>query len=123
MALFSFTTPGQQQDQSAQLGMQQYADQGQGGVDPGKTPAMQGSQAPALGAALQQLVQQQQKQQAQQNGQFNAGQQAMAQGPQNGSIGPTVQNAAAQQQIMQQNGVPQATPSWGQQLSGFFNGQ
>lgn len=100
MALFSFIMPSQQSDPSAQLGLQQYADQGQGGVDPGKTPAMQGGSAPALGNALQQLVQQQNQQQAQQNGQFNAGQQALAQGAQNGSVGPTTQNAALQQQFM-----------------------
>lgn len=125
--LFTFSTPGQQQDQSGAAGMQQYNAQAGNGVDPGKAPAMQAPTAPALGQALQnQIAQQNQQQQSQQNGQFAAGNQALATGAQNGSVGPTTQNAALQQQLMQQNGVGQPQPTWGQQAGGYlsnlFNG-
>lgn len=64
MPLFSFTTPSQQQDPSAGIGMQQYNQQGGGQIDPGRSPANQGSQAPALGQALMQMAQQQAQKQA-----------------------------------------------------------
>lgn len=123
MTPFSFTLPSQQQDPTAAAGMQQYNAQGQGAIDPGRAPAMQSGQAPALGAALQQMVAKNQAQQtAQQNGQFAAGQQALSQGAQDGSVGPTVQNAALQQQVMQQNNIPQPQPSLMQQLGSYFGG-
>jgi hypothetical protein len=128
MGLYSFTLPSQQQDQSGGMGMQQYNQQGQGGVDPGRAPAMQAPQAPALANALQQqIMQQKQQQQQQQNGQFQAGQQALAQGGQAapnmngmnmGGVGPTVGNAAAQSQIMGANGIQPQSPSWMSQLFG-----
>ena len=56
---FSFTSGQAQPDPTAQAGLAQYQQQGQGGINPGVNPAMQGSPPAALGAALQQILQQQ----------------------------------------------------------------
>lgn len=116
MTGFSFLLPQQQQDPTLQAGLQQYNQQGQT-PDPGLAPAMQGGQAPALGAALQQLIQQQR-----QNGQNDQEQPSLGDRIGGQALSSFAQNA--QNAIMQPvlGGITNNLLPWAKSLFGGSNG-
>lgn len=123
MALYSFTGQGQA-DPTQAAGMAQYNQQS-GSVDPGMNLANQGGTPSGMGNALAAIIKQQQQTQQMQQPQApvyqQAGYNALAQGAQNGSVGPTNQNAMLQQQ-MYQNGMGVTQPGSFGGSNNFFGG-
>ena len=130
--LFSFTsTQGNQQDPSAQAGLNQYIQQGQSQINPGQAQVAQSN--PISAGGQMQLAQALAKagQQAPQG--VDPAQAALTNGSQMqpnvngqnmGGVGPTVNNSMSMQgyQGMQTNGQPSYMQQLGNFLSGGNNG-